>query len=87
MGKFQVEWSDEALLSSKLISDHIYQEWGIKPVRDFSSKIKQLITLIRDNVQLCPKSKIKNIRRCIITEHTSVCLQRIKRSYPTNFIY
>lgn len=78
MSKYQIEWSNEALSSAKSISDYIYQRWGIKATIDFSDKIKKLMVLLSSNKELCPKSKKKKIRRCVVTEQTSVVYKESK---------
>lgn len=72
MPKNNIIWSDESLLVFDEIVDYIFEEWGIIPVLDFQNEINRLINLLENNKKLCPKSKIVNIRKCVITEQTSL---------------
>ncbi|MFN5984100.1 MAG: type II toxin-antitoxin system RelE/ParE family toxin [Fluviicola sp.] len=72
MPKHIIIWSDESLLAFDEIVDFIFEKWGIIPVLDFQNEINRLIFLLGKNKKLCPKSKTVNIRKCVISEQTSL---------------
>lgn len=72
MSKFSIDWSIEALEKSKAISDAIYEQWGISSVLEFRNKLTDLIKLLAENKDLCPKSKKLSFRKCVVTKQTSL---------------
>ena len=80
MPKLKVIWSDESLQALDTIIDYIFEEWGIQPIMDLQYEIDRLIHLIKENKNLCPKSKTLNVRKCVLSEQTSM-VYKIERSH------
>lgn len=72
MSKYIIEWSDEAKQTSKEISDHLYQSWGKLAANDFGQKVALLLRGLSSNKELCPKSKVKKLRKCVVSKQSSL---------------
>ncbi len=80
MPKYKIVWSDESILTLEKIMDYIFKEWGIQPIIDLQLEVDRLIHLLTTNKKLCPKSKAINVRKCVVSEQTSM-VYKIERSH------
>lgn len=72
MPKYAVIWSSEALETLDEILEYIFETWGLQPTLEFQNDLTALITGITKNKSLCPKSKVRNLRKCVVSRQTSL---------------
>lgn len=80
MPKYKIVWSDESILTLEKIMDYIFEEWGIQTIVDLQLKLDRLIHLLTTNKKLCPKSKVINVRICVVSEQISM-VYKIEHSH------
>jgi plasmid stabilization system protein ParE len=68
----EVLWSPQAELSYLEILAYIIEEWSVRDAENFDNKTERLIEKLRTNQHLCPKSKIVDLRKCMVTHQTSL---------------
>lgn len=68
----EVIWSPQAEISYLGILSYIIDEWSVKDADNFDNKTERLIEKLKTNLSLCPKSKIVDLRKCLITHQTSM---------------
>lgn len=73
-----IVWTDLAKESYLKTLDFIYEQWSLDVSIQWDSKVTSVLNKISKHKSLCPPSKkYKGLRRCAITEYTSL-LYRIK---------
>lgn len=72
-------WTEQALDSFEDIVLQLIKKWNYKIAQDFKVDVQELITLLENNSKLCPPSKIKKLRKCVIHKNASL-IYRIKSS-------
>jgi len=70
-------WSDEAKITYNGIIDYLLKEWHIEIAIDFEDKTNELLDRLKTNKKLCPPSKVKKLRKCVIHKNASL-IYRIK---------
>jgi plasmid stabilization system protein ParE len=70
--ELEVLWSPQAELSYLKILSYIIDEWSVKDADNFDKKTERLIAKLRTNQNLCPKSNIENLRKCLVSHQTSL---------------
>lgn len=75
-----VTWSPQAEYSYLSILIYIIENWSVKAADNFNKKTENLISKIKSNNSLCPKSNMKNLRKCVIT-HQSSMIYRVNINY------
>lgn len=70
-------WSDEAKTTYNGIIDYLLKEWHTEIAIDFENKTNNLLDQLKINKKLCPPSKIKKLRKCVIHKNASL-IYRIK---------
>lgn len=80
MPKHHIIWSNDSLVVLDKIIDYVYEEWGIQPVLKLEHEIIVLVKALSKNKKLCPKSKILDIRKCVLMEQVSL-IYKIESSH------
>jgi hypothetical protein len=65
-------WSDLAKECYIYIIEQLFEKWNINIVEVFENETISLINNIEKHNHICPKSKIKNLHKCVINEHISL---------------
>lgn len=65
-------WSDTAKIQLWKIVDYLYDKWTEKEVLNFRDNVDNLTKSISKNTELCPQSKIHNLRKCLINKQNSL---------------
>jgi plasmid stabilization system protein ParE len=65
-------WSDLAKECYVYIIEQLFEKWNIAVVEVFENETISLIDRIENHNHICPKSKIKNLHKCVINEHISL---------------
>ncbi|MFP5471281.1 MAG: type II toxin-antitoxin system RelE/ParE family toxin [Bacteroidia bacterium] len=71
----QVVWSNQAIEVSKKIIDYIVEQWGVASAMDFIQETSDFVELLSKNSKLCPESKKKNLRKCLVSKQVSLIYQ------------
>ena len=78
---YKVIWSDEALQNLIKIIDYLDSQWTKKELSKFVEKLDKRITLISENPQIFPASRIQErIRKSVLTKQISIYYQINKNS-------
>jgi len=72
MHKFNIIWSPIAEVEYLNILKYIIENWSVNDAEIFDNTVNDLIDKIAINHQLCPKSKVNNFQKCVITHQTSL---------------
>lgn len=75
-----VIWSPVAEQTYADIILFLISEWSLNSAKKFDKKTDKLIDTLRTQHKLCPESKIKNLRKCMISPQTSL-IYRIHNDY------
>ncbi|NOX46108.1 MAG: type II toxin-antitoxin system RelE/ParE family toxin [Chlorobi bacterium] len=67
-----VFWSLEASNSYEEIILGLIERWPIDIVESFEGIVNKIISRLSRNKRLCPPSKKKNIRKCVIHKNVSL---------------
>lgn len=73
----EIIWSEETLKNYLKVIDYLFENWTIKEVERFENHFNKLTDNLKNHVAICPKSKILNLRKCIIDENNSLIYQEI----------
>ena len=76
----EIVWSDRAQASYAKTIDFILEKWTPEIAENFESLTNRLLDNIKKQKELCPVSKKKNLRKCVIHKNTSL-IYRINKSY------
>ncbi len=72
MNKLNIIWSPNAKIEYLNILKYIIETWSIIDANNFDDKTNRLIEIITTNHKLCPKSEIRDYRKCVVTPQTSL---------------
>ena len=75
-----IVWSDEAKKTYEAIIDDLLEKWSLNIAIDLEEKTNDLLDRLLDNKQLCPATKYKKLRKCVIHKNTSL-IYKINRKY------
>lgn len=67
-----IVWSDEAKHTYEEIIDDLLKKWPLTIALGLENKTNDLLDKLRDNKQLCPPTKYKKLRKCVIYKNTSL---------------
>lgn len=68
----EVVWSPEAERSFYEILLYLTEEWSVASAKKFDAKVEKLIGLLQTQYKLCPASKQKYLRKCLVIKQTSM---------------
>jgi plasmid stabilization system protein ParE len=77
--KLTVQWTEQALDSLEDTLSKIIKKWNYQIAKEFDNEVEKMILRLENNSKLCPPSKKKKIRKCVIHKNTSL-VYRIKNS-------
>ena len=72
-------WTEQALDSFEDIALQLIRKWNFKIAQDFDNDVQELIARLEINAKLCPPSKVKKLRKCVVHKNASL-IYRIKAS-------
>lgn len=75
--KYPILWTENASTTYINTIFLIFEKWTIKEVEHFESLVEDLQIRLSNNTNLCPKSKLTNVRKCVVSTQTSL-IYRIK---------
>lgn len=67
-----IVWSDEAKNTYEAVIDDILKKWPVNVALDFEEQTNDLLDRLLDNKQLCPPTKHKRLRKCVIHRNASL---------------
>ena len=73
----EVIWSEETFENYIKIVDYLLENWTIREVERFENNFNKLIDNLKNHTAICPKSKILDVRKCIIDENNSLIYKGI----------
>ncbi len=65
-------WSDEAKKGYEKIIDDLLNKWPVNIALDFEQKMNELLDNLLKNNQLCPVTRYKALRKCVIHKNASL---------------
>ncbi|RLD63591.1 MAG: type II toxin-antitoxin system RelE/ParE family toxin [Bacteroidetes bacterium] len=74
----KIIWSNQAKFSYEEIIDFILEQWPTDIALDFENKTNNLLDKLKKNIKLCPNSKKKQLRKCVIHKNTSLIYKIVK---------
>ena len=77
--KYKVVWSPRAQRKHLEILQAVKENWNIEVAEKVEKMIQTKILLLEQNKELCPISKIKGVRKCVVSKQTSL-VYRIKKN-------
>lgn len=72
MANFRIRYTSQALKDQETIYEFVLQKWGLNSVIKLDKKIEKALELISKSPEICPSTSVKNVRRCVITEQTTL---------------
>lgn len=76
MNKSLIYWSPLAEYTYLELLTQIIERWSVKEAEAFELKVENLVEKLKIQNQLCPESeKQTNLRRCVVTNQTSLIYQ------------
>ena len=79
MKEASIIWSPQAEESYLKTLEFIVEKWGKKIALKFDKSVEELIHKIATHKHICPESLIIKLRRCVISQQTSMVYQIIDR--------
>jgi len=76
----KIIWSNQAKISYEKTIDFILENWTPDIATDFENRTNRLLDNLKKHAKLCPLSKKKNLRKCVIHKNTSL-IYIIYKSY------
>jgi len=68
----KIIWSNQAKISYEKTIDFILKNWTPDIATDFENITNRLLDNLKKHAKLCPISKKKNLRKCVIHKNTSL---------------
>lgn len=65
-------WSNKALLTYDTVIDDLLLRWNPDIAQDFENRTRKLIDNLKSHSKLCPASKFKALRKCVIHKNVSM---------------
>lgn len=69
---YSIHWTQEAADSYIETLVFILEKWTIKEALHFETLTEELLANLSNNSKLCPELKMLKIRKCVISEQTSL---------------
>lgn len=67
-----VVWSNKARISFIKYLEQTLENYSVKLANDFINDTEALITKIQSDKELCPSSKKRNLRKCVVNVNISM---------------
>ena len=71
----KVLWSPSAETIRLATIEQIIERWSLDIAIQFDDEVEALIERIKDNNHICPESKFQGVRKCRISDQTSLVYQ------------
>lgn len=68
----RIVWTTEADLTYGNVILYLEKKWSEKEIRNFVTRVSEVLNLLSQNPQLYRRSKKKNIYQAVITKHTTL---------------
>lgn len=83
----KIKWSSQAIYTYNKTIENILLNWNDDVAKSFVLDVDALLLKLVDYNNLCPKSKVKRIRKCVVSKQTSLVYKvRNKDIYLVSFI-
>ena len=76
---YPIHWTKEADITYYNTIAFIFEKWTIKEVLHFESLTDQLLFNLSSNHKLCPELKKLKLRKCVISEQTSLVYRVVSK--------
>lgn len=76
---YPIRWTKEADTTYFTTIAFIFEKWTIKEVLHFEALTDQLLFNLSSNHKLCPELNKLNLRKCVISEQTSLVYRVISK--------
>ncbi len=76
----KIVWSTQAVISYEKIIDFILEQWSPDIAFDFENRTNRLLDNLKNNKKLCPNSKKKQLRKCVIHKNTSLVYKIVNQN-------
>lgn len=73
----EIIWSEETFENYIKVIDYLLENWTMKEVKRFENNFNHLIDNLINHTAICPKSKVLEVRKCIIDENNSLIYKEI----------
>lgn len=81
-------WSSQAEITYDKIIENILEKWNDSIAKSFIYDVDDLLIKLTSYTNLCPKSEIKNLRKCLISKQVSLVYKvQNKQIYLVTFIF
>lgn len=67
-----IDWSKRSKVVYLKFIDQTLENFSVKLAKEFIDDVDELIGRIKSDKELCPPSKIKNLRRCVVNVNISM---------------
>ncbi len=67
-----IVWSTEAKTTYENIIDDLLKKWPNDIALEFEQRTNDLLEQLKKNKHLCPSSKFKKLRKCVIHKNASL---------------
>lgn len=82
-----IKWSSQAENTYDKIIEGILLKWNDDIAKSFILEVEELLVKLSEFNKLCPKSKIQNTRKCVVSKQTSLVYKIQRKSiYLITFI-
>lgn len=67
-----IVWTAQAKRSYEAVIDDILNKWTVKTALTFEQRINDLLVRLLKNQHLCPATRHKNLRKCVVHKNVSI---------------
>lgn len=68
-----IEWSPQSKKDYLKLLNYLQEEWGEKVKKQFNDRLQAVLKTISEKPHLYPtSSKLKNVKRCVVSKQTSL---------------
>lgn len=77
---YPIHWTKEADESYLDTLAFILEKWTVKEALHFEKLTEELLVNLSHNLKLCPELKVLKVRKCVISEQTSLIYRIVAKS-------
>lgn len=78
--KYVIHWTKEADETYIDTLNFILEKWTIKEAIHFETLLEELLINLSTNLKLCPELKPLKLRKCVVSEQTSMIYKIVSKS-------